>query len=138
MGAISEETRDREIKQSVLYTKYFEAVDPDSAYEFFERKGIADMEEKAAALREKEAAAQAKLQEKEAAAAFKEAERKRAQEAREKQRVVKSVGNSVAGTVGREVGKNFGGQFGKFGKTLGGNLGASLGRGLLSTFLKGK
>lgn len=142
MGAISEEVRDREIKQSILYTKYYEATDPDSAYEFFERKGIADMEEKQAEeetrLREKELAAQAKLQEKQAAAALKEAEKKKAAEAREKQRVVKSVGNSVAGTVGREVGKNVGGQFGKFGKTLGGNLGASLGRGILSTFLKGK
>ncbi len=142
MGGISDDIRDREIKQSILYTKYFEAHDPDSAYEFFERKGIADMEareaEAQAKLQEKEALAQAKLQEKQAAAALKEAEKKKAKEAREKQRVVKSVGNSVAGTVGREVGKNVGGQFGKFGKTLGGNLGASLGRGLLSTFIKGR
>ncbi len=133
MGGIDDSTRDREIKGSTLYTKYFEPHDPESAYEFLERKGIADAQAKA----ELEAAeAERKAKEKEEAAALKEAEKKQAAEDRKKKQAAKSVGNAVVGTVGREVGKTMGGKFGKFGKTLGGNLGASLGRGILSTLFK--
>ncbi len=133
MGGIDSATREKEIKQSVLYSKYYEPVDPDSAYEFLERKGIADAEAAAKAKAEAEAA---KAKEKEEAAAAKAKEKAEAAESRKKKQAAKTVGNAVAGTVGREVGKTFGGKFGKFGKTLGGNLGASLGRGILSTFFK--
>lgn len=133
MGGIDESNREKEIKQSVLYSKYYEPVDPDSAYEFLERKGIADAEA-AAKLKAEEEAAKAK--EKEEAAAAKAKEKADAAEARKKKQAAKTVGNAVVGTVGREVGKTLGGKFGKFGKTLGGNLGASLGRGILSTFFK--
>ncbi len=133
MGGIDELTRSREINASPLYEKYFEPHDPDSAYEFLERKGIADAEA-AAKLKEEEEARKAK--EKEEAAAAKEEAKKKAAEERKKKQTAKTIGNSVAGTVGREVGKTFGGKFGKFGKTLGGNLGASLGRGILSTLFK--
>jgi uncharacterized protein YqfA (UPF0365 family) len=133
MGGIDEATREKEIKQSVLYSKYYEPEDPDSAYEFLERKGIADAEA-AAKLKAEEEAAKAKA--KEEAAAAKAKEKEEAAEARKKKQAAKTVGNAVVGTVGREVGKTLGGKFGKFGKTLGGNLGASLGRGILSTFFK--
>lgn len=133
MGGIDETLRDKEIKGSVMYSKYYEPEDPDSAYEFLERKGLADAEALQKA-KEEEAAAKAKA--KEEAAALKAKEKEEAAEARKKKQAMKSVGNSVAGTVGREVGKTVGGKFGKFGKTLGGNLGASLGRGLLSTLFK--
>ncbi len=133
MGGIDSATRDKEIKGSVLYSKYYEPVDPDSAYEFLERKGLADAQE---AERLKSEAEAAKAKEKEEAAAAKAKEKAEAAEARKKKQAAKSVGNAVAGTVGREVGKTVGGKFGKFGKTLGGNLGASLGRGLLSTLFK--
>ncbi len=133
MGGIDEDTRAKEIKSNTLYTKYFEPEDPDSAFEFLERKGVADAKAKA----ELEAQeAERKAKEKEEAAAAKAEEKEKAAADRRKKQAAKAVGNSVAGTVGREVGKAVGGTFGKFGKTLGGNLGASLGRGILSTFFK--
>ena len=133
MGGIDESTREKEIKQSVLYSKYYEPEDPDSAYEFLERKGIADAEA-AAKLKAEEEAAKAKEKEEEAAAKAKAKEEAAAEKKRKQ--TAKTIGNSVVGTVGREVGKTVGGKFGKFGKTLGGNLGASLGRGILATLFK--
>ena len=133
MGSIDASTREKEIKQSVLYSKYYEPEDPDSAYEFLQRMGI---EEAEAAAKAAEEAANAKLKEKEEAAAAKAKEKEEAAAARKKKQTAKTIGNSVVGTVGREVGKSVGGKFGKFGKTLGGNLGASLGRGILSTLFK--
>lgn len=133
MGSIDASTREKEIRQSVLYSKYYEPEDPDSAYEFLQRMGI---EEAEAAAKAAEEAANAKLKEKEEAAAAKAKEKEEAAAARKKKQTAKTIGNSVVGTVGREVGKSVGGKFGKFGKTLGGNLGASLGRGILSTLFK--
>jgi hypothetical protein len=133
MGSIDPSTREKEIKQSVLFGKYYEPEDPDSAYEFLQRMGI---EEAEAAAKAAEEAANAKLKEKEEAAAAKAKEKEEAAAARKKKQTAKTIGNSVVGTVGREVGKSVGGKFGKFGKTLGGNLGASLGRGILSTLFK--
>ena len=128
-GAISDSERDTAIKSAMLYGKYANAEDPDSAYEFLERRGLAIQKEKeealAAAAAAKEAEAAKKAEEKEAAA----------NEARKK-RAAKSVASTVAGTVGREAGKAVGKNFGAFGKTVGGNLGASLGRGILSTLFK--
>ena len=161
-GAISEEERGMAIRESILYTKYAEAVDPDSAYEFLLRMGMEqeearqrEMEEKAAAkqaeLEAREAAKQAEREEREAAKqaereereATRQAEKEAKEKAREeakaanaKKRAAKSVGNTVAGTVGREVGKTVGKQFGSFGKTLGGNIGASLGRGIIGTLFR--
>ena len=146
MGPIGDAERDLKVKGSLLYSKYAEAYDPDSAYEFLQRKGLEDQEaaEKAAeeAARAKEEAARLKEEEKAAAKEAADAERaaKRAEDAEKaaKKRAAKSVGSSVMGTVGRELGKVAGGKFGKFGKTLGGNLGASLGRGILSTLFSKK
>ncbi len=158
-GAISESDRDRLIKSSICYSKYAEMIDPDSAYEFLERRGIEEAEalakakeeaeaEKQREKEEKEAEKQREKEEKEAARAAEKAEREAARKAeaeakaaqREKdkaeaakKRAAKSVGNTVTGTVGREVGKTVGKKFGKFGQTLGGNLGASLGRGIFAT-----
>jgi len=163
-GAIDDAKRDQVIKGSILYSKYYEAVDPDSAYEFLQRRGI-EMEEEAQRAREEaEAAKLAEKEEKEAAKAAeraereaqkaaeraereaqraaekaqRDAEREAARAEAEKKRAVKSVGNTITGTVGREVGKSVGGKFGKFGKTLGGNVGASLGRGIFSTLFSSK
>ena len=162
MGGISDEQRDQKVKGSLLYSKYATAVDPDSAYEVLQRKGLeaaAEAEAQAAqaaaeaeaAKAEQAAAKEAEKAEKEAAKAAEKAE-KEAQKAAEKKakeeqkaaekeekarkKEIQKVGNSVLGTVGREVGKTFGGKFGKFGKTLGGNLGAQLGRGILNTLIK--
>lgn len=117
--AIPADKRDSLIKSSILYSKYANAVDPDSAYEFLVRQG----EEDAAKIEQERF----------------EKEKDKADEAalKAKKKTAGKIGNSVAGTVGREFGKTIGGtMFGKFGKTLGGNLGASVGRGILETFIK--
>ncbi|MBQ6539683.1 MAG: DUF853 family protein, partial [Oscillospiraceae bacterium] len=151
MGTITDEDREVCIKNSFLYDKYAEAIDPDSAYEFLVRKGL---EEIAEAQKKAEEAATAKEAEKAELAAQKEREKaelaaqkekekaeREAQKAeekkkRERERAAKSVGNSIAGSIGREAGRKLGSKFGSFGKLLGGNVGASLGRGILSTIFK--
>ena len=161
-GSIDDGKRDSIIKGSMLYSKYYESVDPDSAYEFFERRGIELAEEAERERQEQEEAKEREKQEKEEAKAKEKQEReearaaeraereaarekerkereearKKAAEERKKNQAINSVGNSVAGTLGREAGKAAGGKFGKFGKTLGGNVGASLGRGLFATLFK--
>ena len=161
-GSIDDSRRDGIVKGSILYSKYYESVDPDSAYEFLERRGIEEAEALEQEQREKEEAKEAERREKEEAKLRekqeredqraaeraereaqrakereeKEAARKKAAEDRKKNQAINSVGNTVAGTLGREAGKVAGGKFGKFGKTLGGNVGASLGRGLFSTLFK--
>ncbi len=150
MKPIDDAGKDMMIKSSVLYVKYYESVDRDSAYEFLLRLGMEQEEaaraaaeeaaaakeaakaeaeaakaaEKAKAAAEKEAAAAKAAAEK---AAAKEAEAKAKAKAKEeaaktaaKKRAVKSVGNSVAGTVGREVGKTVG-------SSMGGKFGKTLG-----------
>ena len=151
--SISDGQRDTLIKSSICYSKYAEAIDPDSAYEFLERRGIEEAEALAKEKEEAEAEKQREKEEKEAAKAAEKAEREAAKKAeaqakaeqREKdkeeaakKRAAKSVGNTITGTVGREVGKTVGKKFGKFGQTLGGNVGASLGRGIFSTLFSKK
>jgi F0F1-type ATP synthase membrane subunit b/b' len=149
MGAVTEDERAQKIRSAVLYGKYAEPRDPESAYEILERLGIereeaarrAKEEAEEAKRRAKEEAEEAKRKEKEEVAAAKQREKEEREAQREaekaaaaKKKAAKTVGSTVAGTVGREVGKTVGGTLGgTFGKTLGGNLGASLGRGILNT-----
>lgn len=157
MGALEDEVRKSMITDSLLYTKYAQMLDRESAYEILEKRVINEQEaerkeaEEAAAekLRQKEEAAAEKLRLKEETAAEKqrlkaeEAARKAAQKAeaakqKQAQSAVKSVASSAAGTIGREVGNTIGKSIGgSFGKRLGGNVGASLGRGILKTLFKG-
>ena len=149
MGALDDETRKSEILNNLLYTKYTQELDRESAYELLTKKVAAEEEEaaeaKAAAdaekLRLKEEAAEEKQRLKEAEAAEKqrlrEAEKEKAAKEKQMKRAVKSVASSATGTIGRELGKTIGNSVGgSFGKRLGGNVGASLGRGLLSTLFK--
>ncbi|WP_026527021.1 helicase HerA-like domain-containing protein [Butyrivibrio sp. VCD2006] len=144
IGGIDDTDRENAIKGSLLYSKYANAVDSDSAYEMLQRKGVLDAEEAAKAKAEAEAekerqkaeAAELKAKEKEEAAKIKQEEREKAKAEAAKKRAAKSVASTVSGTVGREVGKAAGKSFGKFGKTLGGNIGASLGRGIIGTLFK--
>ena len=140
MGTVSDETRDAKIKGSLLYSKYATAVDPDSAFEFLQRKGIEDAEAAAAKAEQEAAEKAAEMEAKEAEKAAEkaaQAEAKAAAKEEEKRKkAANQVGNTMAGTVGREVGKMVGSSFGKFGKTLGGNVGAQLARGIFGTFLK--
>ena len=133
IGGIDDSMRDNAIKGSLLYSKYANSVDSDSAYEMLTRKGVLAAEEAAKAKAEAEAE---KARAKEEAAAAKAKEREEQKAANAKKRAAKSVASTVSGTVGREVGKAAGKSFGKFGKTLGGNIGASLGRGIIGTLFK--
>lgn len=72
MGAIDDAVRDSKIKSAMLYIKYVETVDRDSAYEFLNRKAISDAEEKK---RAEEVARLEKQRAAEEAAALKEAQR---------------------------------------------------------------
>ncbi len=137
MGAISDTERSQNIKESLAYSRYATAVDPDSAYELLLRKGLEEQE--AAELAAKEAA-DAKQAAKDQAAADKQAAKDAAAEEKAKaanskavKTAAKSVSSTVAGTIGREAGKALGSSFGSFGKTLGGNVGAALGRGIIGT-----
>ena len=156
MGPISDEEKQQEVLMNNLYLRYKNAEDPDSAYEFFQRKRQQDALEMEQQKRdeadrkaaEKERIAAEKAAEKERIAAEKAAEKERIaaekaaqKESENKQRAMKSgirsVASSAAGTIGREVGNTLGKTLGgSFGKKLGGNVGAQLGRSILGTFLK--
>lgn len=160
MGPISDEEREKEIRNNILYSKYSTMTDRDSAYEFFQRKAKQETleaekeaqlkaqkleeeqaEKEAAKEAERKAKEEAKEAERKAKEEAKEAERKAKAEQKEKEaaekarkRAVSSVAKSAAGTIGREVGNEIGKSIGgSFGKRLGGNLGASIGRGILGT-----
>ena len=149
MGALDDATRKSEIVNNLLYTKYTQELDRESAYELLTKK-VAEAKEAAAAekqrlkeeaaaekQRQKEAVAAEKQRLKEEEAAKKAAEKETAAKQKKVQRAVKNVASSATGTIGREIGNTIGESVGgKFGKKLGGNVGASLGRGLLSTLFK--
>ena len=144
LGAIDDARRGLLINGNLLYSKYAQAVDPDSAYELLMRMGLEKEaeEEKARAeaeevkQAEKEALAAQKAEEKAALAAQKAAEKQAAADARRNKQVVKSVGNSIVGTLGREAGRSALSGMGGLGKKVGANAGASLARGLFSTLFK--
>jgi len=143
-GSIDDTRREALIMSSILYSKYSQSYDPESAFELLGKKVEADaqaaeearLEAEAAKQAEKEAAAAAKQAEKDAAAAAKAAAKEKEKEEREKKKVAASVGNTVAGTVGREAGKSALSGFGSLGKKIGGNAGAALGRGIFATLFK--
>ena len=150
MGALDDEVRKSEMINNLLYTKYTQELDRESAYELLVKKVAAEeqaeAEEKAAAEAEKqrlkEEAAAEKQRQKEAEAAEKqrlkeeaaaekqrlkeeEAARKAAEkeeEAKKKRvkRAAKSVASSATGTIGREVGN-------AIGESVGGKFGKKLG-----------
>ena len=150
MGALDDEVRKSEIVNNLLYTKYTQELDRDSAYEYLTKKVAAEAEEaaeaKAAAeaekLRLKEEAAAEKQRIKEAEATEKqrlkeieaaEKQRLREEEAKKKaeekekaakerkvKSAVKSVASSATGTIGRELGKTIG-------DSIGGSFGKKIG-----------
>ena len=150
MGALEDEIRKNEILNNLLYSRYSEMMDRDSAYEFLQRKAIADEESarkaaeeealrkqqeteeaEAEKLRLKEEAAAERQRQREETEAAKAAERQRlkeeaaARKEEEKKRkkvqsAAKSVASSAAGTIGREIGNTVG-------KSVGGSFGKKLG-----------
>lgn len=130
MGTLDDDARFRAVQNDLLYVKYHESVDNDSAYEFLMRKADENLKELEMLKLQEEQSKQQEKYEKELA---KEKER----QAKAKQREINKVASSAAGTIGRELGNTFGKSIGgSFGKRLGGNVGASLGRGLLNTLFK--
>ncbi len=145
MGPISDEEKQQEVLMNNLYLRYKNAEDPDSAYEFFQRKRQQDALEMEQQKRdeadrkaaEKERIAAEKAAEKERIAAEKAAQKESEKKQRAMKSGIRSVASSAAGTIGREVGNTLGKTLGgSFGKKLGGNVGAQLGRSILGTFLK--
>lgn len=145
MGPLEDEIRKNQITGSLLYTKYFEMTDRDSAYEFLKRKALADEQEEQKAAEEAAAEKQKQKEEKEAeklrlkeeTAAKKAAEKEAEAKQKQVKRAAKNVASSAGGTIGREIGNTLGKSIGgSFGKKLGGNVGASLGRGIFSTLFK--
>jgi len=150
MGPIDDGERDAKIKDNMLYLKYNQEQDRDSAYEFLKRRNLEEAEAEAKAAEEAAAAEaaekaeqerlkaaekeeQARLKAEQKAAEREERERIKAEEkaAREKEkeelakkkkvsRAVKSVANSAAGTIGRQLGN-------EIGKSIGGSFGKKLG-----------
>lgn len=92
-SALDAARRDILIKGSLLYTKYSQVYDPDSAYEFLMRKGL---EDQAKAEEEAAAAAKAKEEEKAAAAEKKAEEKAAAQAAKEQERLAQSQAKAEA------------------------------------------
>ena len=164
---ITDEERGAAVRSSILYSKYAEAYDPESAYEFLIRRGLEEAEarekakeeaiaakeleriekaeakerEKAekAAAKEKEKAEKAAAKEKERAekAAAKEAEKAEKEAAREKERAEKQK-KQTAKNIGSSVSSTIGREVGKtIGGTFGGKFGKTLGGNLGSSLGRG-
>lgn len=133
MGLLDDARRDQAVKTSNLYLKYSAAADPDSAFEFLERRKQQQAQQEAAEKAQEQAEKERLAAEKQAA---KELEKEQERERRALERGVRSVASTTAGTLGRQLGGILGSQFGSFGKKLGGNVGASIGRNLLGTLFK--
>ena len=145
MGPIDDSERNYQVTNGMLYPKYSQDLDRESAYEMLtkrvEQEELEEQQEAEAAAaakqQAKEEAAAAKKKAKEEEAARKAEEKAKAAKEREKKNAIKKVASSATGTIGREVGNTIGNAIGgKFGKKIGGNIGAALGRGILSTLFK--
>ena len=150
MGALDDVIRQDEMVNNLLYAKYTEEIDRESAYEILEKKVLAEEEEEAAEAAakeaekqrlkeeaaakkaaEKEAAALEKQKEREAAAAEKKRlkeeeaarkaeEKEEAAKAKKRKTAIKNVASSATGTIGREIGN-------EIGEAIGGKFGKKLG-----------
>ena len=102
MGAIADADRDQCIKASLLYSKYAESYDPDSAYEFLRRRGleaeaeaerqaIAEQQEKQRQELDAQLAKQRAELEKQMEKEAREAERERIREQKEMEREAERI-----------------------------------------------
>ncbi len=138
MGPIDDATRDSEIKSSMLYSRYNDFFDRDSAFEFIQRNQSLSANPGGLPADAQPAPVQAApAQAEQGGTAAKPAKVDKNSMEYKTRKAAQSTAKTAAGTVGREVGKTMGGALGgKFGKTLGGNIGASLGRNVLGVFFK--
>ncbi len=151
IGIIDDAFRQSQINANMLYVKYSESVDRDSAFEFLQRKNIEDEEARAKAAEEaaaekarlkeeadaakaaekaalaeqkaaEKAAEKAALAEQKAAEKAAAAEQKAAQKAiDDRNKAMKSAGKSVASSVTGTLGR-------EAGKALGGTVGGKFGK----------
>lgn len=162
MGAITEEEREKLIKDSALFGKYGQMIDSESAYELINRMKkqpeAAETAPEAAVEAPQTQTAETPQQPQQppqtqaaekpekkpggfAGGTAKDGKASSAPKKKEKQsdfdKMKKSVASTTGSTVGREVGKVVGEAIlGKKGRTLGGNIGSTLGRNLLGTLIK--
>ena len=149
MGTIDDEKRNQEMKSSMIYSKYIEDLDRESAYEVLNEKieelnNTIDInyesDEKISKSELKELEKQKRELQKEYEKEFKEQMKREAAERKKVNSAIKSVVKTTGGTIGREITKSlteaiFGSN--KAAKRVASNIGSSLGRNILGTLLKG-
>ena len=129
-GALDDSRRTQQNQNNLLYTRYHQELDRESAYELLTKKATETLQTQE---RERERL----LLEKQQAKEQKELQKQLLKEEAAKKREMKKVVSSATGTIGRELGKSVGKSIGgSFGKKLGGNMGASIARGIFNTLLK--
>ena len=159
MGIIDNDTRNNVVRSNPMYSKFYDVIDRESAYEILLSVAQQNLEAaQAKAEAEQQAIAVAEAYEEEvepetnskvkkpnpnhpgkASKAEKESSKpakKESDTAKAYKRAAKSVASTATGTIGREIGNSIGSSFGKFGKKLGGNVGASIGRNLMGIMFK--
>ena len=151
LGAASQEEIENAVKGSLYYSKYANSYDPDSAYEFLQRRDIdavaahdlvkkQELEDKQAAKdaekAEKNAIKEAEREEKEKQKALEKEQKEKEREESKKKNEIKREVRQVSSTLGRTIGRSVGGQYGTIGRQIGSGVGASLGRGLFDTLFK--
>lgn len=119
MGTIDDGIRDKEIKSSMLYTKYANDVDRESAYEILSKKVEEITEQEVQKVeKKKQTALEKKIN-----------------------TSIKSVARSTGSTIGREVARalttSIFGSKSNAGSRIAGNVGSALGRNILGTLLRG-
>lgn len=136
MGGIEDSDRDIIIKQSNLYSKYYNDLDRESAFEMLNDENIKSNKEKQLGI-DDEITMTKKVESEMKKQKEKDEINSRLGKTRKTSNPYKSILNTATGSIGREVGKQLSEIiFGKNTKvkTIGGNIGASIGRGLLGNF----
>ncbi|MCR5431086.1 MAG: DUF853 domain-containing protein [Lachnospiraceae bacterium] len=148
LGTLDDVKRDEIVRRSMLYPRYSDFFDRDSAYEFLMRHKEAAAAQEAqqagdstvyqgvAPVVQGAAAGNSLAEAQERARLEKEALKAKSRKSNAVSKATASIAKTVTGTIGRELGNSVGSSlFGKgFGKRLGGNVGASIGRNLIGIF----
>ncbi len=142
MGTIDDNKRQQEIKSSIIYTKYINDLDRESAYELLSKK-IEQLNENDKVSNEKikEIERREKIEQKEYDKLLKEQMKREAATKKKISSAFSNVIKTTGSTIGREVSKSLTdaifGSKSKTAKRMASNIGSSIGRNLLGTLLKG-
>ena len=145
MGTIDDNKRQQEIKSSMIYTKYINDLDRESAYELLSKKieQLNESNENDKVLNEKlkEIEKKEKIEQKENDKLLKEQMKREAATKKKISSAFSNVIKTTGSTIGREVSKSLTdaifGSKSKTAKRMASNIGSSIGRNLLGTLLKG-